>query len=1022
MSETHNQPFQLSFNAFLKTEVAIKRREFLGAGLVATAAGVLGKTAWSNGPGRCGAQDGCHVAQTGTEVELEAPAFRFELDTSAGLRASASVNKLSAQTLQLGGGSELDVDLDAAQERIWILGWKRTVSRANTSDPDQDPGYQEGYARPSYDDLKWRDSVNLGAGEESPASFTWGRTQVTIPSSAQGLPLSLTLGGFGLFDHRFMRVFLNGQEVGRRRVVGRWHEPLSLDLGPGSSARPFILFGGQNLIAVQLSEFVTRTARLDELDPLHAQSLPGSVTGPYQRGPFEQYLTVGSLPQKVPWESAHLVTKIEGSTGEAVFELRSGGLSALVTYRWNASEPVLHKFVAITNRGSGPVRILKVSLGNYRTEVSVTDGEVGFPVYLAGEFFVGLAHPYGHVLGQEGTVWLRQYPGIKLLPGETFHSMEAVYGVAKGGEARKCFLSHLQGRMRRVQRGHDHAFAIFEPFGGRHDGQKPKPVDETEDYVLDNLAKVAEGSRDSGCRFDYYSVDFWVDYHGDLTQTDPQRFPHGFSKIMPELKKLRMLPGLWIDSSWQAWSIGGNPAVQVDLSNDPRYAKSAGWDSLCRASEPVKSMYSRAFRYHIRENGVRLLKFDDFRPLCYNPRHDHLLGVYSTEAIGNAVIQFLHDLDAESPTVFLMLYWGYRSPWWLLHADTLSEPGLFMEASSPSSASALYARDSVTVGLDQAQWYCVDVPHLGKDSLGIWLSDWGWNSSIGSERWQEGFVMDICRGSLLAQPWTDTQWLSPPQREQMADFIALLKERADCFRNPRFIVGNPWKNEPYGYACSNGKRAFIALNNCTWKDVSLTLELNPSWGLPPGGAFDLYRWYPHPAQLTREGGGFSPPTTLALRPFEIVLLEAVPAGEAPSLNRRFSSQPGPVAFREPSRELAMEVAATSSGLAIKGELPGCETRATLAIEVRMKKASLGFRSRAVGENLVLRGRLAGRDVLCQPVLGKKVIGGACWQAWCVPVEASPEIRPFEFSLDSSFEKDVVLTAAGHFLPQNEHVA
>jgi len=74
-------------------------------------------------------------------------------------------------------------------------------------------------------------------------------------------------------------------------------------------------------------------------------------------------------------------------------------------------------------------------------------------------------------------------------------------------------------------------------------------------------------------------------------------------------------------------------------------------------------MYSSAFRYHIRENGVRLLKFDNFRPLCYNPKHSHLPGVYSTEAIGDAVIGTLLDLDAERPDVFLMLYWGYRSPW-----------------------------------------------------------------------------------------------------------------------------------------------------------------------------------------------------------------------------------------------------------------------------------------------------------------------------------------------------------------------
>jgi len=68
--------------------------------------------------------------------------------------------------------------------------------------------------------------------------------------------------------------------------------------------------------------------------------------------------------------------------------------------------------------------------------------------------------------------------------------------------------------------------------------------------------------------------------------------------------------------------------------------------------------------------------------------------------------------------------------------------------------------------------------------------------------------MDMCRGSMLAQPWSDASWLSPDERKQMAEFIALLKGQPGCFRNSRFVLGNPWKGEPYGYVCSNGKRAF----------------------------------------------------------------------------------------------------------------------------------------------------------------------------------------------------------------------
>ena len=813
-----------------------------------------------------------------------------------------------------------------------------------------------------------------------------------------------------------------------RRTTGRWHEPLTIDLGADSSAHNSVHYGEDNLIAVQLSEFVTRTVRLDELDPTHCQRIPSNLDWPFIPVQFEQYLTVGQKPRKIEWEPARMVSQKSGSDGEAVFELKSGAasLSAVLTYRWNAREPILRKFVEIANHGASNLRILNVSLGDYKTGVAVTDGEQGFPVYVGLQFFLSLAHPSGWAMGQEGTVRLRQHPAATLLPGGKFQCMEVVYGVAQDGEARTIFLTHLQERMRRVERGHDKPYAIFDPFGGqpRANNNAEGDMNESEEYLLDNISKLSQGQRESGCHFDYYSLEFWVDYHGDLTRADPQRFPQGLGRIASELKKLNTALGLWIDSSWQLWSVGGNPAIQPDYTSALQYTSGqedgtygAFWEGLCRASEPIKSMYSEAFRYHIRENGVRLLKFDNFRALCYNPSHDHLPGVYSTEAIANAVIQFLHDLDRESHEVFLMLYWGYRSPWWLLHADTLFESGLFMEASYPSSASALHIRDSVTVGLDQAQWYCADTPRLGKDSLGVWLSDWGWNSSTGSERWQEGFVMDMCRGSLLAQPWTDDSWLTPPQRLQMAEFIALLKERPDCFGNSQFIVGNAWKNEPYGYACSNGKRSFIALNNCTWKDASVSLDLNAPWGLPGTVACDLYRWYPDPAQLAREGSASSKHAVLALRPFEVILLEAVPAGQAPSLHRRFSSEQIPGASPESSRELAVETVNTPTGLEIKGRLPHCVTAATLAIEVRMTQGALAFRTGEVGSAFDMRGQLAGKVVDCRPVIGKKLSGQASWQVWRLPLESSPEERTFEFFLTNRLGKNIELAVSVHFLPK-----
>jgi hypothetical protein len=669
------------------------------------------------------------------------------------------------------------------------------------------------------------------------------------------------------------------------------------------------------VVALEAPAFVFR---LDTAEGLRAVSWENRLTGrtlELGRGPEVEF-DIGLPGKELRTPQLRVVRLPEAAgeaTAEAQFELVAAEPAAkiVVTYRWSAAEAVLHRTVAITNTGLEPWdRLLNVRLGSYRTDVDVADREQGFPAYLGGEFFLSLAHPAGWAMKREGGVEMRQHPGVRLAPGASFDCMEAVLGVAPAGAAREAFVAHVHSRMRRVVRGHDRPYAIFEPFGARPNGS----FDETEDFVLDMVRKVGEGQRQTGCRFDVLSVDFWVDYRGDLMRCDPERFPRGLAPILGELRALGIAPGLWIDSSWELWSVGGNPAVRECLNYDVRdesTLRQVSWGraSFCRATEPIRSMYVEAFRHHLRENGVRLLKFDNLATSCANPTHAHLPGPYSTEAITDAVIEFLQALDREEPEVFLMLYWGYRSPWWLLHGDTLFDSGIGIEAASPRTQPAPYARDSITQKLDQAQRFACDVPALGKDSLGVWLSDWPWNSQVGKERWQPGFIMDLCRGSLLAQPWSDGPWLTPPERQEMADFIALLRARPACFANPRFVLGDPRRNEPYGYCCGDGQRAFLALNNCTWEDHTLTLELSPAWGLPGGQAWDLYRWYPEPARLTGAAPAFGPRFELALRPFELVLLEAVPAGGKPTLERQFGKTAAPRAFAEASRPVAVTLEA-----------------------------------------------------------------------------------------------------------------
>jgi hypothetical protein len=466
--------------------------------------------------------------------------------------------------------------------------------------------------------------------------------------------------------------------------------------------------------------------------------------------------------------------------------------------------------------------------------------------------------------------------------------------------------------------------------------------------------------------------------------------------------------------------LGKNPAVQH------AFTLGEGKGQLCFATDPVARLYSEAFLHHIRHNGVRLLKFDNFgpstlEPQCNNPKHEHLPGVYSTEAIDNAAIRFYRTLEAED--VFIMLYWAYRSPWWLLYGDTVFDSGTRIEGASFTAFPAPYARDSTTRRLDQARWVIKDLPPLGWDTLGVWLSDWAWNSRIGKSRWQSGVAMDICRGHLLAQIWSDPEWLSPPERRQMTDFIGLLKNGSDRFRNCRFIYGNPWKEEPYGYACSDGQRAFVAINNGVWRDNVFALELNPAWGLPDGRKWDLYRWYPEPARLQAEGRRpFQRKASVALRPFEIVLLEVTPAGQPPTLKRALPERPIQRVFTEPSRlvELAVSGGGISPGqeqsreFVLHGEAPASARGGLVTISAELRDGTQQYWIRAPRQKFSIQGKLAGKEVSPTPVL----IEGypAPWQAWRVQVEQSAAPQLLELAVTTSLPPEVHLVFKAHFVP------
>ena len=467
-------------------------------------------------------------------------------------------------------------------------------------------------------------------------------------------------------------------------------------------------------------------------------------------------------------------------------------------------------------------------------------------------------------------------------------SKVAIVYVTASGQGRKGFKRYIQERSPRKG-----LVSIYDPLGIRGLGDDACWVlDDSE--MIENIQEIHD-LRASGISFDYYVPDVgWQDQTGDLKRYWPQCFPDGAKKVVSLVQSTGMKWGLWFSSTWADWSNGQNPAMEpsrtiVPGGNWPTYIYKDGFyvgrgeRQFCLASEPYFSEMKDALLWHIREEDLDFFKFDTGLYYCNNPLHEHLPAKYSVEAAYDATIEIAKAVHRAAPDIYIMWYWGIRSPFFALFGDSIFESCLHMEGASTGDFPALFFRDAVTLAVDQGTSLADLIPQRNKDSLGIWLTDIYWGNSMRKERWLEALVMDLGRGNLLfPQIWGNANYWSKEDRRFLARIQAFAKKKEHLLMAPRIDFVDPWKNEVYGYAYSDGSQSVVFINNMEFRPRQIELSLDQLFGFTVHrGQFTLEAFYPETETLLLDGKGSFPSgerLRLWLRPFEVALWRISPAG------------------------------------------------------------------------------------------------------------------------------------------------
>jgi hypothetical protein len=936
----------------------MKRRDFIKSGL-----GALASTS-AMGAGTAGLRAAEPEYEDGRKLTLENQYLEWHLLMTGGSIRSVNLrNKLTGRDYALSDSQEFRITLSQAKARIEIPWWHVQMGPDNDrSLPDTEAGLSAGHHRTDFrGEERWRTTLNLlmrgGDRVEAPPIFNgyaWFRQWFELPQSAAGLPIVFCLGGCTQEDWNQYWIFVNGQSAGKWQKSGRWREPEELRVVPGTPEYGALRFGPRekNLLAI-------RTRQLDRrFEGMRDEILDRYI---FEGRLCDQFVSVGQPYVHV--SDFNLRSWRQAGTSAApgyAFELTNSEQELELTAHYELHDFVRRKWLEIRNVSSRERLLLDVDVDDFAIPAPTSEGDMGFPVIAGNELFCAVEHPAGVSQGMNGRIRLRHFPGKTLGAGETSQSKVSIVGVGPKNGGRQQFVDYIQAHTPRKG-----VRAIYDTLGITGFPDEINWVLNDEEML--EIAELLGKWQKRGIQFDYYVPDVgWQDWTGDLTRFQPQGFPEGPDKVVKRVNELGMKWGLWFAGSFADWSCGLNPKIEPSRTMQaggqwPEYRYRDNVDAglngdrqLCVASEPYFSILRDAILYHIRHHNLRFFKLDTGSYFCNSTTHHHLPGKYSTEASFDAVIEIARRAREAAPDIYIMWYWGIRSPFFVLYGDSLFESRIAMEAASTGDYPALYFRDAVTLALDQGAQFNDLIPAINKDSLGIWLTDTSWGNSMRKERWREAMVMDLGRGNLLfPQFWGELRWFTDEDVDFLARLQKLAKQNEDLFSRRHTILGDPWNNEVYGYSYFHGGHGFIFMNNVDFESRPVRLPLDQSIGLGTarGSKLRIVSHFPDRSELHVNGqSNFQIGQTLEawLRPFEVVMWEVSPEGSAaegerPSRSRDLAQPTGGVE----SQRLKLQAEPVAAWMEIKFSEPESDFRSTAHRPSLAEFESRGYRKRVL---------------------------------------------------------------------------
>lgn len=358
--------------------------------------------------------------------------------------------------------------------------------------------------------------------------------------------------------------------------------------------------------------------------------------------------------------------------------------------------------------------------------------------------------------------------------------------------------------------------------------------------------------------------DGWDDWDKAFWVTDAKKFPTGFGKLGSYLDSIGSGFGIWISP---LGGYGGSAAARIKRAGEEKLTRD-GAGRLDLSYEPYYKWFLGKTSKLVREDHAKYFKFDKAGD-GVNP---HFL----------ALLRICHELRPLDRDLVINITVGtWPSPFWLNHIDCTWREGNDMgwEGFGDDREQWITYRDAQTWRgvVSKGPLY----PLNAIMTHGIVLSD---GHMFAKRALRAGKDMKhearsfFGSGTAMQELYVKPAITPPGAWDAIAEAAKWSRANADVLVDTHWVGGDPSKGaNVYGWAAWSPRKALLTLRNPSDKEKTITVDAGETFEIPEGfpSAFTVAGAYadaPSPVATAKAGT----PLTLALKPFEVLVLEFTP--------------------------------------------------------------------------------------------------------------------------------------------------